>query len=790
MPLAVRLVEVIADRGETAHPRYRYGSGCIVVGRTVLTAAHVVAGAQKVEVRDPDKVVRPVTVDERFVGDADGPGPDLALVEVDSSTLDAAAIPLAMVDRDAEPVERCHAVGYPWFAERPSPDAVRDTVDAYGFVPVLSRLASGLLSLQVIGAPRPLPPEERSLAESEWSGMSGAPVVAGGCLLGVVTEHAAREGPSTITITPLTALERDRAHERWGPGVTDPDSWWARLGVPGLAELERLPPRRVRPEPAYRATVRGIQRRTRKLRGRKHELSEIAAFATSSEGYRWIVGGAWTGKTALLAASIAALPSEVDVVAYFLSRVEADAASSRFLGAVVPQLADLFDDDPPVADWHQFRALWERACSAAAAAERHLLLVVDGLDEDLHPTGSPSVAAFLPTIPGGRAHVLVSSRPYPELPSDVPVGHPLLSTPQTRLEPFPGAAELAALARQEIDELKRREDGLATDVLAVFTAAAGPLAVRDLATLSTDVRPVTPAHTRGVRRLVTEHAARSLEPVGSPTTRRYRFAHGSLLEYAQDDQDLTDPVYRQRIHRWADEWAAAGWPAGSVADGGTPRYLLEAYPATLAGDPKHPAGPEDLKRLANLVTDIGWVDSAVARVGVDAVLVSLRVAAQATSAHTPADSVLRVLEQEAHHLRHPNAANQIGYAATALAWRAMALGGVDEMATAACDRLRGLPAPQLVPIWTTERISPNLVSELGRQHDLVSALAVTGEGLVVSGSEDGAVWLWDPRTPGNPGRELGHHQGSVSALAVTGDGQLSVATPSGITAFNLITASP
>ena len=52
VPLAARVVEVIADRGATAHPRYRYGSGCIVAGRTVLTAAHVVAGAASVQVRD------------------------------------------------------------------------------------------------------------------------------------------------------------------------------------------------------------------------------------------------------------------------------------------------------------------------------------------------------------------------------------------------------------------------------------------------------------------------------------------------------------------------------------------------------------------------------------------------------------------------------------------------------------------------------------------------------------------------------------------------------------------
>src|SRR3954451_23840967 len=55
VPLAARLVEVIADLGESAAERYRYGSGCIVRGGTVLTAAHIVAGAVTVRVRDPDK---------------------------------------------------------------------------------------------------------------------------------------------------------------------------------------------------------------------------------------------------------------------------------------------------------------------------------------------------------------------------------------------------------------------------------------------------------------------------------------------------------------------------------------------------------------------------------------------------------------------------------------------------------------------------------------------------------------------------------------------------------------
>ena len=245
VPLAARVVEVIADHGKSARPRYRYGSGCIVAGRAVLTAAHVVAGARVVQVRNPNKVLYAATVDQRFVGEEDGPRPDLALVEIDERAVDLDPMALAVVDRgsaDAETVERCHAVGYPWFAERPSPTAVRDTADAYGHVPVLSKLASGLLSLQVSSTPRPLPPQAASLGESEWSGMSGAPVVAAGCLLGVVTEHAPREGPSAITVTPFSALEADPAHPGWGDGVADPAEWCKRLGIEGLAAVRDCRP--------------------------------------------------------------------------------------------------------------------------------------------------------------------------------------------------------------------------------------------------------------------------------------------------------------------------------------------------------------------------------------------------------------------------------------------------------------------------------------------------------------------------------------------------------------------
>ena len=171
-------MEVIADDGEKAERRYRYGSGLIVCGRTVLTAAHVVAGAVSVEVRDPRKRTYKAILDPEFVGDTDGPRPDVALLEVEDEMAELAPIGLARVDRDAlteDPVEPCHAIGYPWFAEE-SPKAVRETVDAIGRVPVFGGLADGRLTVNVLSSPRDLPS-----GESQWSGMSGAAVISAGC---------------------------------------------------------------------------------------------------------------------------------------------------------------------------------------------------------------------------------------------------------------------------------------------------------------------------------------------------------------------------------------------------------------------------------------------------------------------------------------------------------------------------------------------------------------------------------------------------------------------------------
>jgi hypothetical protein len=391
-----------------------------------------------------------------------------------------------------------------------------------------------------------------------------------------------------------------------------------------------------------------------RLRGREREFAEIEAFATGPAGYRWLVGGAYAGKTALLVEAVTVgLPDDVDVVCYFLSRRASDADSSRFLAAVVPQLAYLCEVDPPVADRDQFYALWGRASERAVEVGRPLLLVVDGLDEDIRPPGLPSVASLLPTLVEGRAHVLVAGRPYPELAVDVPDGHPL-TPPSIRVDltPFEGAERLADLARQEIYSLTHGADAdTAVDVLGLLTAAAGPLSETDLGALSTDLTSPSAAQSLRVYRLVAEQAARSLESVGPTEQPRYQFVHSSLLEYAQTTRELSHPEYRNRIHRWADEWPDRGWPTSPDATENTPRYLLDSYPGTLASEPG---------RLVALVRDVGWVDAAIQATGADQVQADLRHAAVAEPAETTVGAMVATVSGQAYHLRPSSPVTQPG----------------------------------------------------------------------------------------------------------------------------------
>ncbi len=185
-----RAVEVLHDRGPAtpeAAGRWTAGSGYLIGGRLVLTAAHAVDYRQDLG-DDAQLLVRTIGGSEFaarvvLVGD-ESSQVDLALLEISDSRFDELLPPVgfARVNRDsAAPVPGCWAVGFPRFGEAGpvlTEGSRRETWHVRGDILPGGKLRSGLLSLQVTSTPQPLP---APLAGSEWEGMSGAVVFAADC---------------------------------------------------------------------------------------------------------------------------------------------------------------------------------------------------------------------------------------------------------------------------------------------------------------------------------------------------------------------------------------------------------------------------------------------------------------------------------------------------------------------------------------------------------------------------------------------------------------------------------
>lgn len=226
---------------------WKVGSGLVVNRRRILTAAHNVGDG---------------TLLVRFLGQDEHPSRlcmlpnggvacddvwDLAIIELDVAG-SGGAVPELPTIRYARVVdqpqigmpnvERCWAVGFPRFREKPREPGLsplRDTARLDGYLPLGEGLVGGLMTFQVTKKPRALPVGQ--VGESEWQGISGAVVFADEFAVGLITEHHLPEGESALTIVPLvTAIEQlPNATEWWRLLDTDPD------GVPALPTFD-IPP--------------------------------------------------------------------------------------------------------------------------------------------------------------------------------------------------------------------------------------------------------------------------------------------------------------------------------------------------------------------------------------------------------------------------------------------------------------------------------------------------------------------------------------------------------------------
>ncbi|GAA0453250.1 hypothetical protein Ade02nite_01410 [Paractinoplanes deccanensis] len=579
-----------------AGPAGSRGSGYRVGGGTVLTAAHVVAGASSLTVRfDADLPTQwsvPATIAWLDIET------DVAVLTLDLPEAgDVAPARFARLG-DTRAFLPVRAAGFPRWKLRSRADGsrFRELHDAAGDAAVLSNRRTGTLEITV--AP---PAEDPDPARSPWEAMSGAAVWAGDRIVGVVAEHHRREGLNRLTAVRLDrCLDREAAaglHHLAGLlGVADP------RGLP-----DAVPPgtdRLIRS--AYREQVRDTAPADG-LIGRNDELDELAAFCAGDEAYVWWQAPPWAGKSALMSTFVLHPPAGVDVVAFFVNgRLAAQSDSEAFTEALLDQLHVLLGEErmavlaPAVRDPHR-RDMLRRAADRAAADNRRLVLIVDGLDEDTSTApGSrlASIGSLLPKDPGDGLRVIVSGRPHPPIPDDVATDHPLRSCRVRLLDTSPYAEAIGRDANRELQRLLHGEEAQ-RDILGFIAASGGGLSQPDLVKLT----GLPPYEMEGRLGSAFGRTISRRDADGGPL---YLFAHDTLRETAENQLGpALLATFRDRIHRWAEGYRDKDWPRG------TPAYLLSGYPRMLFAE-------KDLPRLAACGSDPRRHDRLLDRTGGDA----------------------------------------------------------------------------------------------------------------------------------------------------------------------------
>jgi AAA+ superfamily predicted ATPase/tetratricopeptide (TPR) repeat protein len=406
----------------------RYGSGFVLAPRLVLTARHVVAGADTVRVRslrdDAVRTCRPVW--ESSVTDA-------ALLEVVGEGWRPGPVRLGWFASSAE--ISCRCIGFPRFQADPA--VGNDTEQVLATIAPGTGAVSGRWQLRIEGdAPSPA-----------WEGMSGSAVVAGpGVLVGVVTEALSAFTPQRLRAEPVWRIAAE-------PGFADA---WRRVagGDPPVLEAADLdpvlatratPPAVLSPGSLLRAEVAAVR-----FAGRDRELAELRSWAEGDGlAVHLVTGPAGAGKSRL------ALQLAADL------RAGGWVAGQLAAGEGVRRLAALTRPVLCVVDYAEGRI---DEVSALLTAVRHDLhgaplrvLLLARTDREWYErlvgqfdllTRTPIRLGPLPAAPAvvfaDAVHDLAAA--IHRLPAEWPIGDPARLAPPSRVANSPLEVQAAALA--------------------------------------------------------------------------------------------------------------------------------------------------------------------------------------------------------------------------------------------------------------------------------------------------------------------------------------------------------
>lgn len=177
------------------------GTGVLVAPRLVLTSAHVVGGAHSASIATPGRsglrLLQVVWSDDRL---------DAALLSSPEDLGSAPRIGSVATDR---PVPGCEIRGFPHIQRY---DGRKPDLDQYtGTVLPMAGLLRRTLTVELDHPP--VTADENG--PSPLAGLSGAPVLVAGSLLGIVRAVPRGRGHRRVECVPLTALLADEEASRW-----------------------------------------------------------------------------------------------------------------------------------------------------------------------------------------------------------------------------------------------------------------------------------------------------------------------------------------------------------------------------------------------------------------------------------------------------------------------------------------------------------------------------------------------------------------------------------------------
>ena len=325
--------------------------------------------------------------------------------------------------------------------------------------------------------------------------------------------------------------------------------------------------------------------------------------APAPSPYAWWQAGPWAGKTALASWFVTHPPAGVDIVSFFITgRLAGQADSDAFLDAMIEQLTALSPagGESPAGSRGAGRRM------AEPAGSRQPLRRKNGRGGwsswwtgSMRTTRGPAPAQGTaqhrlpasPPPPSG-VRVIVTSRPDPGLPDDVPSGHPLRTCIPRRLPVSWVAEDLERRAKQELRDLLTG-DQVGIDVVGYIAGSGGGLTRSDLSALTgAPAAEARPRAARGVRPQPSDPRVR-----GFPRRRR-RSRDAGVPVRARDPAGHRRgttrlpswPATGKEIHDWIGSYADLGWPDS------TPGYAIRGYPGLLTAT-------SDVARLSALARD-------------------------------------------------------------------------------------------------------------------------------------------------------------------------------------------